>query len=313
MNRAEINLRPVSCLHFTFRVIRDGIAMEFPVSLSTRFITAGQFMKLKTLILAACFAIMAVFTMTPTTAEAAVCGQGQYSATGESPCMRCPKGTSELWRGSKSCSPCPAGKYAAGTGSIVCDRCSGGYYSAEEGSSSCTICPKGTFSLEGMSKCDKCQAGFFFPGEGGNSVYVCQPCRRGTYSPAGSAACSLCPAGTYGSTESETERVSLARACQACPAGTASSQAGKANRESCQTCPAGTYAPAGAATCISCRSGQGSLPGSSSCVTCNDQPWTWQKCNKNQCPKAANKNSAGDCKCKKAHNWDRRQQKCVKK
>ena len=83
-------------------------------------------MKLKTLILAACFAIMAVVTMTPTTAEAAVCGQGQYSATGESPCMRCPKGTSELWRGSKSCSPCPAGKYAAGTGSIVCDRCSGG-------------------------------------------------------------------------------------------------------------------------------------------------------------------------------------------
>ena len=42
------------------------------------------------------------------------------------------------------------------------------------------------------------------------------------------------------------------------------------------------------ATCTSCPSGQGSLPGSSSCVTCNDQPWTWQKCNNNRCPKAAN-------------------------
>ena len=50
-------------------------------------------MKLKTLILAACFAIMAVVTMTPTTAEAAVCPKGQYSATGQSPCQSCPKGT----------------------------------------------------------------------------------------------------------------------------------------------------------------------------------------------------------------------------
>ena len=58
---------------------------------------------------------------------------------------------------------------------------------------------------------------------------------------------------------------------------------------------------------------QGSPPGSSSCVTCNDQEWTWQKCNNDQCPKAANKNAAGDCKCKKAHNWSRGKQKCVKK
>ena len=109
-------------------------------------------------------------------------------------------------------------------------------------------------------------------------------------------------------------RVSLAIACRHVllvprPAGRKYS----ANRESCQTCPAGKYSAAGAATCTSCPSGQGSLPGSSSCVTCNDQPWTWQKCNNNQCPKAANKNSAGDCKCKKAHNWSRRKQKCVKK
>ena len=103
-------------------------------------------------------------------------------------------------------------------------------------------------------------------------------------------------------------RVTLVSA-RSCRAGTYSA----AGAQICTSCPAGKYSAAGAATCTSCPSGQGSLPGSSSCVKCNDQPWTWQKCNKNRCPKAANADSAGDCKCKKAHNWSRRKQKCVKK
>ena len=175
-------------------------------------------MKLKTLILAACFAIMAVVTMTPTTAEAAVCPKGQYSATGQSPCQSCPKGT----------------------------------YADELGSTSCTLCPEGHYSNE----------------TGRGTIDACEPCSAGEYS--------------------------------------------VSNRKSCAQCPAGTYSAAGGA-CTSCPSGRGSLPGSSSCVTCNDQPLTWQKCNNDQCPNAANKNAAGDCECKKAHNWDRRKQQCVKK
>ena len=190
-------------------------------------------MKLKTLILAACFAIMAVVTMTPTTAEAAVCPKGQYSATGESPCQSCSKGT----------------------------------YANELRSTSCTLCPEGHYSNE----------------TGRSAITLCRPCSAGEYSVSNRKSCKQCPAGTY-------------------------SAAGGA----CTSCPAGKSSAAGAASC-QCPSGQGSLPGSSSCVQCNDQPWTWQKCNNDQCPKAANKNAAGDCKCKKAHNWSRRKQKCVKK
>ena len=191
-------------------------------------------MKLKTLILAACFAIMAVVTMTPTTAEAAVCPKGQYSATGQSPCQSCPKGT----------------------------------YANELGSTSCTLCPEGHYSTE----------------TGRSAITACKPCSAGEYSVSNRKSCAQCPAGTY-------------------------SAAGGA----CTSCPAGKYSAAGAATCTSCPSGQGSLPGSSSCMTCNDQPWTWQKCNNNRCPKAADKNSAGDCNCKKAHNWSRGKEQCVKK
>ena len=214
-------------------------------------------MKLKTLILAACFAIMAVVTMTPTTAEAAVCPKGQYSATGESPCQSCPKGT----------------------------------YADELGSTSCTLCPEGHYTTQ----------------TGRSAITACKPCSAGEYSVSNRKSCAQCPAGTYSA---------AGGACTSCPAGKYSA----AGAASCTSCPAGKYSKgphqrdaAGAATCTSCPRGQGSLPGSSSCVTCNDQPWTWQKCNNDQCPKAANKNAAGDCKCKKAHNWSRRKQKCVKK
>ena len=205
-------------------------------------------MKLKTLILAACFAIMAVVTMTPTTAEAAVCPKGQYSATGQSPCQSCSKGT----------------------------------YADELGSTSCTLCPEGSYKM------------------GRGTINACEPCGAGEYSVSNGKSCKQCPAGTYSA---------AGGACTSCPAGKYSA----AGAASCTSCPAGRYSAAGAGSCTSCPSGQGSLPGSSSCVTCNDQEWTWQKCNNDQCPNAANKNSAGDCKCKKAHNWSRGKQKCVKK
>ena len=190
-------------------------------------------MKLKTLILAACFAIMGVVTMTPTESLAQV---------------KCQPGTVNYSTGREPCTPCMPG-----------------WYNPDVGGGVCSVCPQGTYCPLGSVMPTQCLGGTFSEHNAG----VCRSCRAGTYSAAGA--------------------------------------------EICTSCPAGKYSAAGAATCTSCPSGQGSLPGSSSCVTCNDQEWTWQKCNNDQCPNAANKNSAGDCKCKKAHNWSRGKQKCVKK
>ena len=70
-------------------------------------------MKLKTLILAACFAIMAVVTMTPTTAEAAVCPRPVFGNGGK-PLHTLSQGNLRIHGGVKSVTLPEA--LAAGTG-----------------------------------------------------------------------------------------------------------------------------------------------------------------------------------------------------
>jgi len=58
-------------------------------------------------------ALVAVVAGLPRASWGASCPPGQFSATGQDPCMTCPAGTFADLAGQTACTPCPLGRFNA--------------------------------------------------------------------------------------------------------------------------------------------------------------------------------------------------------
>ncbi len=219
-----------------------------------------------------------------------LCEPGTYSASGEEPCAKAPKGYFVEAKGAivadecitgrfapaeglVECLPAEPGHYVPGTGAKEELECEQGTYSDEIGRSSCTSAPAGHYAPKGAVMPTACPAGTFDAHANSPSAEFCEydspgwysgegaiepiPCVPGKYAFAyGSESCLPAPLGSYVPAIGATDPTP-------CPAGTF---APVTESVSCMTTPEDTYATGGASEPTPCPSGTHAPAGASSCA-----------------------------------------------
>ena len=135
-----------------------------------------------------------------------LCEPGTYSASGEEPCVKAPKGYFVASKGAIVADECIAGRFAPAEGFVECIpavpghyvpgtgakeelECEQGTYSDEIGRSSCTSAPAGHYAPKGSVMPTACPAGTFDAHTNSPSAEFCEPCPPGTDATAGASSC----------------------------------------------------------------------------------------------------------------------------
>ncbi len=218
-----------------------------------------------------------------------LCEAGSYSASGEEPCAKAPKGYFVATSGANHASECPLGHFADAEGLSECLpaqpgsyvpatganaelECEQGTYNEQTAQSSCLSAPFGHYAPRGSLTPTACPAGTFDAHTNSPSAEFCEydspgwysgegaaepiPCIPGKYAFAyGSEECLPAPAGSY------VDSIG-ASVYTPCPAG---SYAPVSASTSCITTPENTYATGGASEATACPAGTQSPAGASAC------------------------------------------------
>lgn len=224
--------------------------------------------------------------------RAAPCPAGEYSATGNTPCIPCELGKFQPATGATSCFNCPPGSYQSFTGATTCVACNANQFQDSAGATTCINCPMGKSSNAGANVCVNSVGGSVCGGGTYEDGMPCGNCPEGTFSAGNTGHCTVCPAGQFLSTAgnsvcqsctagSSTNNAIGMTECIGCAAGSYTSSEGTA---ACSPCVAGTYADvisstactacaantfaesAGATTCEACAEGESSSVGAIACV-----------------------------------------------
>jgi hypothetical protein len=225
-----------------------------------------------------------------------LCKAGTYSASGEEPCTKAPKGYFVPAEGAivadecvaghfapeeglAECLPAEPGHYVPGTGAKEELECEQGTYSDVTSRSSCFSSPAGHYAPKGSVMPVACPAGTFDAHTNSPSAEYCEydspgwysgkgaiepiPCVPGKYAFAyGSEACLPAPPGSYVSSIGATDPTP-------CPAGTF---APVTESVKCLTTPENTYATGGAGEPTPCPAGTHAPAGASSCTPDTSEP-----------------------------------------
>ncbi|MFK7958124.1 MAG: hypothetical protein AB8B96_18655 [Lysobacterales bacterium] len=202
------------------------------------------------------------------------CNAGEFSATGEAPCMACGLGTFQPAPGQTACTDAGPGFFVDQLGQTAQSECTAGFFQSQSGASACDPAPPGRFVAGNQAtEATECSVGRFQMFEGQTSCVAADPgtfvnvigatqatqCATGTFQPAaGQEVCLDAGPGFFVGELGQIEQTE-------CAAGTFQSQSGAS---ACDPAPPGRFVAGTQATeAIACDVGRFQmLEGQTSCV-----------------------------------------------